>query len=187
MFTVRPAVRVNDDGNERNNVRTMQNILIKNIIAQFQDIQEQELWLDENFKKKMDHLPEDLAFKRPFPELHSVAEIISHIYVWRKETILKLNGKSSHLTIESAENWLTNDRLERKGWETLKSEFYNSQKEIIELIEKETDDYLEKECTDGYKFKYLLEGLIHHDLYHLGQIGIVTKFLGMKYGKKEKR
>ncbi|WP_194975903.1 DinB family protein [Aquiflexum lacus] len=158
----------------------MENKLIKNIVRQFQDIQEQELWLDENFKKKVDNLPEKLAFERPLPDLHSAAELISHILAWRKDSILKLKGQSSLLTMESSENWLTNEILQRSGWEKLKSEFYNSQKEIIELIENETDDYLEREYIDGYKFKFLLEGLIHHDLYHLGQLGIVIKFLNLK-------
>lgn len=92
----------------------MENKLIKNIVAQFQDIQEQELWLDENFKKKINNLPAGMAFIRPLPELHSVAELVHHILIWRKESILKLKG------------------------------------------------------------------LIHHDLYHLGQIGIVIKFLNLK-------
>lgn len=70
--------------------------------------------------------------------------------------------------------------LQKKGWENLKAEFYQSQKELIELIEVENDDFLEKEYSSGYSFKYLLEGLIHHDLYHLGQIGIVIKFLNLK-------
>lgn len=162
----------------------MDNRLIKNIVGQFRDIQEQELWLDENFKKKIGNLPEKLAFERPLPELHSVAELISHILVWRKESILKLKGLSSMLTMESPKNWLTNEALQKKGWEKLKSEFYQSQEDIIELIENETDEYLEREYTDGFKFKYLLEGLIHHDLYHLGQIGIVIKFLNKNVMKK---
>ncbi len=163
----------------------MENKLIKNIVAQFQDIQEQELWLDENFKKKIDTLPERLAFERPLPELHSVAELISHILVWRKESILKLKGQHSNLTMESPENWATNDVLKKKGWEKIKSDFYQSQKDIIKLIENETDDFLERKYLDGYKFKYLIEGLIHHDLYHLGQIGIVIKFLNMKILKEK--
>lgn len=158
----------------------MDNKLIKNIVGQFRDIQEGELWLDENFKKKMGNLPEKLAFERPLPDLHSVAELISHILVWRKESIRKLKGLNAQLTMESPENWISNEVLMRKGWENLKSEFYQSQQDIIKLIENETDDYLEREHTDGFTFKYLLEGLIHHDLYHLGQIGIVIKLLKRK-------
>lgn len=162
----------------------MDNKLIENIIRQYRDIQEHELWLDENFKKKIDTLPESFVFERPLAELHSVAELISHILVWRKDSILKLNGQSSKLTMESPENWLNNEVLREIGWETLKSEFYQSQNDIIALIENKTDDYLESVAEDGYKFKYLLEGLIHHDLYHLGQIGIVIKLINIKAMKE---
>lgn len=158
----------------------MDNILIKNIAKQLRDIQEQENWLDENFKKKIDQLPEDQAFIRPVPEMHSVAELISHLLEWRKESIRKLTGKTPVLSMESPENWRTNEELEKTGWHKLKSDFYESQEELIRMIENESDEYLKNTYMDGYKFHYLLEGLIHHDLYHLGQIGITVKFLKLK-------
>ncbi|MFC4874793.1 DinB family protein [Negadavirga shengliensis] len=158
----------------------MDNKLIKNITRQLQDVQDQENWLDENFKKKIDDIPEEQAFKRPFPELHSVAELVSHLLEWRKESIRKLKGEAAKLTMDSPENWRTNDELKKVGWDKLKSDFYESQLELIRLIENQPDEYLEKEYQDGYKFKYLIEGLIHHDLYHLGQLGITIKFLNLK-------
>ncbi len=158
----------------------MDNKLIKNITQQLLDVQEQENWLDENFKKKIDKITEEQAFQRPLPELHSVAELISHLLVWRKESIRKLNGQDAKLTMESSDNWRKNEELEKIGWNKLKSDFYESQEELIRLIEHESDEYLESKYLDGYKFKYLIEGLIHHDLYHLGQIGITIKFLNLK-------
>lgn len=157
----------------------MKNTFIKNILSQLHDIQDGEIWLDENFKKKIDNLPEGIAFKRPLPELHSVAELISHLLVWRKESILKIVGQKSELTMASPENWLSNEELQKTGWENLKKAFYHSQVELIELIKNKSDDFLEEEYTNGYNFKYLLEGLIHHDMYHLGQIGIVIKLLNL--------
>lgn len=158
----------------------MDNKLIQNIIRQLQDVQDQENWLDENFKNKIDKIPEEQAFKRPVPELHSVAELISHLLVWRKESIRKLKGEAAKLTMDSPENRQTNDELKKMGWSKLKSEFYESQEELIRLIENKPDGFLEKTYWDGYKFKYLIEGLIHHDLYHLGQLGITIKFLNLK-------
>ena len=158
----------------------MENKLIKNIIQQFQDIQNQEIWLDENFEKKIEGISEKQAFQQPLPELHSVAELISHLLEWRKESILRLNGQDAKLTVESPENWRTNEELKLIGWEKLKSDFYNSWKELTKLIESQPDDYLKNKSKDGYEFKYLIEGLIHHDLYHLGQIGITIKFLNLK-------
>lgn len=158
----------------------MDNKLIKNIIHQFQDVQNQEKWLDVNFKKKIEELSENQAFQRPLPELHSVAELISHLLEWRKEIILKLSGQDAKLTVESPENWRPNEELKLIGWKKLKSDFYNSHKELSQLIEKQSDEYLENKSKDGYRFKYLIQGLIHHDLYHLGQIGITIKYLNLK-------
>lgn len=155
----------------------MENKLITNLVQQIANIQDQEIWLDENFKKKIDEISEDQAFFRPLPELHSVAELISHLLVWRKECILRINGKTGKLTMDSPENWKTNRELKTTGWNKLKADFYKSTEEIIKLIKNQPDQYLNNEYKKGYKFKYLIEGLIHHDLYHLGQIGITIKFL----------
>jgi len=158
----------------------MDNKLIKNFVQQLQDIQGKENWLDENFKKKIDKISEKQAFTRPIAEIHSVAELVSHILVWRSESIKELKGKKKNLTIDSPENWQTNDQLKIMGWEKLKTALYESQMELIELIKDKIDDYLENEYMDGYSFKYLIEGLVHHDLYHLGQIGITIKLLNAK-------
>lgn len=165
----------------------MHNKIIKNIIDQLLDIQQNKLWIDENFRNKIDNLSEKQALRRPFPELHSVAELVSHILVWRKESILKLKGKDSFLSVESPENWITNEEIKIKGWEILKKEFYQSQYDIIAQIENEADDYLDKEYSGGYKYKYLIEGLLHHDLYHLGQIGIVIKLLNLQLLKEREQ
>jgi len=49
---------------------------------------------------------------------------------------------------------------------------------MIQLIEGRDDSYLDTVFQDsGYTFKYLIEGIIQHDIYHLGQIGIVLKLI----------
>ena len=156
------------------------NKLIKNFVRQLKDIQDEENWLDENFKNKIDKISEEQAFKRPIEKIYSVAELVSHILVWRNESIRKLKGMKKNLTIDSPENWQTNDQLKEMGWKKLKTALYESQIELIELIKNQTDDYLENEYIEGYTFKYLIEDLVHHDLYHLGQIGVTIKLLNTK-------
>lgn len=153
---------------------------IQNIISQLLDLQEQENWLDENFKKKIDHIREEKVFERPLPDLHSIAELISHVLVWRIECICKLRDMDAHLTIDSPENWKTNEQLKAIGWLNLKNEFYQSTYTLIEILSDKDDSFLEKTYRGEYSFKYLTEGLIHHDLYHLGQLGITVKFLNLK-------
>ncbi|MEH6304876.1 DinB family protein [Olivibacter sp. CPCC 100613] len=157
----------------------MRNLLIQNLVNQLQDVQDGEQWLDENFTKKIDSLDSEQALTRPIPEIHSVAEIVSHLLEWRKDCINKLQGKNSTLNMESSENWRQNDELRQIGWKKLKEDFYASQYHLIRLIEIQEDSFLAKKYGK-YTFQNLLEGMVHHDLYHLGQIGISIKLLKIK-------
>jgi len=103
--------------------------------------------------------------------------------VWRIESIRKLKGLDANLTVDSPENWRTNDQLEAIGWLNLQKEFYQSIYTLIEMLSDKDDTFLENKYRDGYSFKYLIEGLIHHDLYHLGQLGITIKFLNLQHVK----
>ncbi len=158
----------------------MSYIMIQNIILQLQDLQGQENWLDENFEKKIGGVAEDKVFKRPLPELHSVAELISHVLIWRLETIRKLKNLDAKLTINSPENWRTNDELMKVGWQNLKNDFFQSLYTLTEILEENDDTFLDQHYRNNESFKYLIEGLIHHDLYHLGQLGITIKFLRLE-------
>lgn len=159
----------------------MSNSILTNLVQQLKDNMEGDSWLDENFKKKLDEVNEKEAFIRPIPEVHSVAELVAHILIWRIEGVKKLQGEKSKITSESPENWRGNDELKKIGWKKLKNDLFESQKKLIELTENKSDDFLLKnDYVPGYSYKYLLEGLIHHDIYHLGQIGITIKLLSAK-------
>ncbi|WP_445455698.1 DinB family protein [Flavobacterium sp. HNIBRBA15423] len=156
----------------------MENKLIINYVEQLKTNLEGDNWLDENFKKKLEKISEENAFIRPIPEIHSIAELVAHILIWRVEGIKKLQGIKSNVTMNSPENWRTNEELQKIGWEKLKADLFNSQMELIELLESKSDEYLEEnKYASEYSYKYLVEGLIQHDIYHLGQIGITLKLI----------
>ncbi|RYG45584.1 MAG: DinB family protein [Chitinophagaceae bacterium] len=156
----------------------MATTLINDIIQQLNDLDDGDLWLDENFAKKLEQVNEKTAFTRPLPDLHSPAELLSHLIVWRRINIRRMNGETVRLQVDDPINWKSNEELRPKGWKALKKEFYQSKQEVIDMLDGKDDSYLDTVSTYyGKDFKYLLEGLVHHDLYHLGQLGIVVKFL----------
>ena len=154
----------------------MSQILIKDLIDQFIEIQNGTPWLDETFDKKLLKINDKNAFTRPLPDVHSVAEILSHLLVWRFEILSRLEGNDRILWADSAENWKSNEELEKNGWEDLIRRFEQSQDKLIGFLQSKEDTFLENAYKDK-NFKYLVEGLLHHDLYHLGQIGLVNKML----------
>lgn len=155
----------------------MAQVLIRNIIRQLHEIQEGSLWFDQCFKEKIDGLSDSQALTRPIPEVHSVAEHVSHMLEWRKECMIRFKGLRTEL-MNSPDDWKDNTELSKTGWTELKNAFYNSQAELIRQLESKDDKYLDTKFLDtDYNFHYLIEGIIHHDLYHLGQIGVTIKLL----------
>ena len=158
------------------------NYLIENIIEQLTEIQEGKLWIGTNYNGRLNQVEDDSVFIRPIENLHSVAEIISHLTMWRKETILKINTGKGSKTDDCEENWLTNDKLKIIGWERIKADYRISLSGLIESLRGKEDKFLNEkyydtDFKDYYEYKFVINGMLHHDLYHLGQIGIIIKFL----------
>ncbi|HEY5825214.1 MAG TPA: DinB family protein [Cyclobacteriaceae bacterium] len=158
----------------------MARILIDDIIRQLNEIQEGSLWFDQCFKDKIGKLSDEVALTSPLPGIHSVAEHVSHMLEWRKECVLRFKGLKREL-MNSSEDWKDNAELSKFGWVNLKNALYDSRLELIDLFTNQDDTYLETKFLDTeYNFHYLIEGIIQHDLYHLGQIGVTLKLLNEK-------
>ncbi len=156
--------------------------LIENIIQQLEEIQNGKLWIGSNFDSKLNQVDENSAFLRPIENLHSVAEIISHLTLWRKETILKIQTEKGSKTDNCEENWLANDKLKILGWDSIKSEYDKTLSELIDLLKSKDDEFLDEQYydtdfKDNYKYRFVINGMLHHDIYHLGQLGIIIKYL----------
>lgn len=163
----------------------MAKVLINNMIQQLKNIESADLWIDENFDKKLTEVNEMTAFERPLPDMHSIAKLISHLIEWRKEVLSRLNANPRGLEMTDSANWRTNSELAKKGWDNLLKEFYTSQQSVIYFLEGKDDEFLAAPYPYAgpsfpHDHKYLVTGLIHHDLYHLGQMGITIKFLKMR-------
>lgn len=151
---------------------------IDDIIKQLNALHDGDLWLDETFEKKFEQINETDAFTRPLHDMHSPAELISHLIVWRRAVMGRLKGAAVRLELDDPSNWKTNEELRPDGWEALKEELYQSKQEIIDILKSKDDTYLDSISSDyGKEFRYFLQGLIHHDLYHMGQLGISVKYL----------
>jgi len=163
-----------------------QNTLIKHIIEQLIDIQQGKIWIGSSYERKLNNIEKNLVFVQPIEGLHSIAEILSHTTLWRKEAILKIKTGQGSKTDDCEENWLSNEKLKTKGWAKIEAEYKLSLSELISLLKEKDDEFLNKEYYDtdfkGYfKYSFLINGMLHHDIYHLGQLGIIIKYLTSKH------
>lgn len=163
----------------------MENSKISYLIEQLNDIQQGYNWIGSSFDKKLETISDKQVFIRPREGILSIAEHISHLTLWREETILKIKTGKWSKTDACEENFLSLEKLKQKGWNNILTTYKNSLIEIIQLLKHKNDDFLDMEYYDtdfkgNYTYNFLLKGMLHHDIYHLGQIGITIKFLKKK-------
>lgn len=154
--------------------------LIDNLIRQFRDVRSGPLWMGESFQTKLDRLGGDAPFVRPEPGMHCAAEILAHLTAWRRDALLKIESGKGRLRDQDEENWPPVSQLREQGWATIIREFDESLEAVLELLSRREDAFLQETYYDQdygreYPYAYLLYGLLHHDLYHLGQLGIILK------------
>ncbi|WP_276391271.1 DinB family protein [Eudoraea chungangensis] len=155
---------------------------LNQLLKQYKDIQNAKLWMGENYERKIKKIEEDKMFIRPYPSLHSVAEIIAHLNAWRKDAILKITKGEGVLKEEMTENWPSMVSLKEKGWPELWREHLRGREEFIQSLQNKEDSFLEETYYDQdfkgrYPYSFLIEGTLAHEIYHLGQLGIVIKLI----------
>jgi uncharacterized damage-inducible protein DinB len=162
----------------------MSNTTLKKYLHQLQQTYYGGNWLDESFEKKLKFVNEENAFVKPDGYIHSIAEVTSHIVEWRKELLERFEfGRHARLTMESPNNWFPNDLLKKKGWTHLKQELTDTQEKLMKLLETKDDFFLQSKWSGDEDYEWLLAGLIQHDVYHLGQIGLIYKMATYRSNK----
>ena len=159
------------------------NVLIKNYISQFEGITNGQPWVGKYYRNILKNMNDSNGFIQPLKEMHSIAEILSHCTMWRNEATLKIERGFGTKTDDSIDNWLSNSLLQNKGWKIIYHNYKSSIEKFIETLSYKEDAFLmttyydidfKKEC----QYKFLIDGMLHHDLYHLGQLGLIKKFIG---------
>lgn len=157
-------------------------VQLEYIIKSLRDNQSGKVWVGSNFDRMLSKIDDSNAFIRPAPEMHSVAEIISHLTTWQKETIIKIETGRGTLTDDCEQNWYSNDILKDKKWASILEEYKSSLNTLINSLEAKDDSFLEEEYYDAdfkgnYPHSFVIDGMLHHNIYHLGQLGIIVKYL----------
>jgi hypothetical protein len=61
-------------------------------------------------------------------------------------------------------------------WQSLINSLQVSQQNLIDSISKfPTDRLKEKVGNRSYSYRAMIQGIVHHDLYHLGQIALLNR------------
>lgn len=106
------------------------------------------------------------------PNTNTLGAILAHMIAWRTYTVRILQGDFQYAVSDE----MNFPEVEMIELPELIERFQNVQVELIDGIEKFDPEQLDA-MVPGKKFSYrtLLQGIVHHDIYHLGQINLLKK------------
>jgi len=152
----------------------MKNQEIQNIKTLFDKTFNGPAWHGPSVKEVLKELSHEDALK-VVGNAYNIAEIVFHMIAWRNFLINKLKGQESY-DVSKAENFQKFEHISKQEWTNLKDRLENSQQELQDLLSKVDDDILNQKIgMRDYNFYTLMHGVIHHDLYHSGQIILLKK------------
>jgi uncharacterized damage-inducible protein DinB len=108
---------------------------------------------------------------------HNNTVLLYHIINWRLFTISRFAKDALETTAHFEENNFPQfpqptEAVWRNGLQSLAV----TQQNLIDKLVKNTDEILEKKVPGReYNFRVLLNGIIQHDIYHIGQIMVSLK------------
>lgn len=152
----------------------------KEIIKSLSEVFEGHPWYGESVMRKLENVPYIIGYKTCIPDSHSVAEIIGHLISWKTYALEKLRAnKDFSIEIDTEDDWPQIKVQSPEEWEELKRKLVAVQSEIYACLSmKENDSYLEEKVPGkDYNFRHLLKGILQHDIYHIGQIGLIESQL----------
>lgn len=105
---------------------------------------------------------------------NTIGQITEHMLVWRQFAIEKLNG-NEEFDISPILDWKKDKTYSTKDIVQLAEDFKTTHEQLIELMSNHPDDSWLKKVVPGrgYNFEYMIEGIMDHDIYHLGQVSLL--------------
>jgi hypothetical protein len=148
------------------------------IIKELVSVLEGEPWYGQRAEEILGAVNVSTVYKRPAAHVHSQIELLYHMVTWA-EHVRDLVDKNAIADPDGFEmkNWRLIEPSEHT-WERGLREFKTLHQQIITLLGNKNDDFLASPVSSrSFDFRFLLQGLIQHDIYHLGQIAYLNKLL----------
>lgn len=127
-------------------------------------------WHGPSIMEVLKDMDETLARKR-IGNSHSIVQLVLHMVSWRTFVTKRLLGDNA-FELSDAENFPN-----ESNWTTAFQKLEQSQAELVKAIDSASNSLLhENVASRKYDFFVLLHGIIHHDIYHIGQIQMIKKY-----------
>ena len=134
-------------------------------------------WHGPNLVNTLDGIDYVQAMQRPLGERHTIWELTDHISFWMEE-VWKSVRDHAVLNPEKRKDWVEMGATEEEWSQSVKRLEAAVNMTLDALAGWSDEDLYEKVPGENYTFKQMLHGMLHHNLYHAGQINILKRKTG---------
>ena len=140
-------------------------------------------WHGPSVKKVLDGVTAAAAAKKTVPNAHSIWELVIHMTGWTREVAARLGGRAAQEP--EAGDWPEIGEPSEARWREAQAALFAAHRELAAAIRRLDPDTLPRPVRDfrddalgtGLSHYLTLHGLVHHTLYHSGQIAILKRSL----------
>ena len=131
-------------------------------------------WHGADLKAATADVPPELAFWRPTPERHSIAEIAVHHAYFVRDVHSRLTGKAPGPFVLDGEEWFALSDGSRVSWPAIQEALDDEQRRLYEAV-RSLDDRTSGGTPTSAERLDLVLGITCHAVYHAGQIQLLKK------------
>ena len=141
-------------------------------------------WHGASLEENLRGLTPEQAAARPVPGAHSIWELVLHLTAWAGEVTRRLGGAEPAEPAEG--DWPAVGAVSPKAWAEALERLRRTHAALTDAVRRlPVERWTERVGGErdaplgtGVTYWAMLEGLLQHDAYHGGQIGLLRKALG---------
>ena len=155
------------------------NTEVLSIIKNFEITLSGQPWFGRAVYELLDEVDGSKASIKPNNTEHSLIELIWHMNTWAEFILANLENRTDKELKEIEANDWRKLTKQKHTWKKGLAQFKSIHKKIIANLSKRDDDFLSDIVPNRrYNFRFMLNGLIQHNIYHAGQAAYLKKLLG---------
>jgi len=126
-------------------------------------------WHGADFKAALADVPSDLAFWRPSPARHNIAEIALHHAYYVRDVRGRLSGQNPGPFVLAGEDWFPVSSASDIGWPAILETVEREQQALVAVVSASAG------TLDVAGRLDLVLGITCHAVYHAGQVQLLKK------------
>ena len=156
------------------------NAEMSSIVAMLEAVHSTGTWYGKPVMEVLTATDETVVYERPTANSHSLIDLLYHMLNWQDFTLRRLQKiREADPTLVDQMDWRDIDP-KIHTWKEGVAAFEEQFRQIKALLETVPESLLEEPVDyRDYNFRHLLNGLIQHNIYHIGQVAYVQKLLSV--------